>query len=424
MRILALTNLYPPDVIGGYEIACRQVVDALQARRHDLRVLTAAPRHPVPRDLSVSRTLQLADVWSSYLHTFERSTPPTLHRLNAASRLINAHNVHALIAEVQAFKPDVVYLNNLIGLGGLGLVACLHYLKVPWVWQLGDRVPHYLCCRWEHVHPALAREFERLGEGHYLAVSQRLVDEIAAHGISLRGKVDVLPYWIAGTRVPPRTRFYRGGTLRIVSAGQIIQNKGMDLIIESAARLRALGFEDFTVDLYGRVTDPYFPNLVRQLQLSDYVHLKGTRTQVELQALYRNYDVFAFPTWEREPFGLGPIEAGSAGCVSIVTRSCGIAEWLVDGVHVLKSPRSADAFAQSYRRIILGDIELEPIGRRLQSIVWRDFHLDAVLPRIEAALEGAASRSRDGAGSAAEAYRLALLAEKLAHVLIEEPMCA
>ena len=34
MRIVVLSNLYPPDVLGGYEIACAQAVDALRQRGH------------------------------------------------------------------------------------------------------------------------------------------------------------------------------------------------------------------------------------------------------------------------------------------------------------------------------------------------------------------------------------------------------
>src|SRR5207237_4333070 len=30
VKILVLSNLYPPDVIGGYELVCAQVVDALR----------------------------------------------------------------------------------------------------------------------------------------------------------------------------------------------------------------------------------------------------------------------------------------------------------------------------------------------------------------------------------------------------------
>ena len=42
MKILVLSNLYPPDFIGGYEIACAQVVDALRGRGLDVRVLANA----------------------------------------------------------------------------------------------------------------------------------------------------------------------------------------------------------------------------------------------------------------------------------------------------------------------------------------------------------------------------------------------
>ena len=49
VKILVLSNLYPPDVIGGYELGCRQAVDALRALGHDVRVLTTAPRVPVER---------------------------------------------------------------------------------------------------------------------------------------------------------------------------------------------------------------------------------------------------------------------------------------------------------------------------------------------------------------------------------------
>ena len=67
MKILVLTNLYPPDVIGGYELGCRQVVDALIDRGHDVRVLTTAPRTPAPHVPHVARELRLSEVWNDYM---------------------------------------------------------------------------------------------------------------------------------------------------------------------------------------------------------------------------------------------------------------------------------------------------------------------------------------------------------------------
>jgi hypothetical protein len=146
----------------------------------------------------------------------------------------------------------------------------------------------------------------------------------------------------------------------------------------------------------------------------------GVRTQAELMALYGRYDVFAFPTMEREPFGLVPLEAAARGCVPIITRRCGIAEWLVHGVHCLKCARTPEAFTAMFRAILEGPILLEPIARRAEAAAWRDFHIDAILPRVERKLAAAARQSRGGGGTPDEAYRMARLAEQLTQVLIEE----
>src|SRR4051794_6519676 len=41
MRILVISNIYPPYYLGGYELACAEVVDALRRRGHQVTVLTA-----------------------------------------------------------------------------------------------------------------------------------------------------------------------------------------------------------------------------------------------------------------------------------------------------------------------------------------------------------------------------------------------
>ena len=55
------------------------------------------------------------------------------------------------------------------------------------------------------------------------------------------------------------------------------------------------------------------------------------------------------PDPRREPFGFAPLEAAARGCVPIMSQACGIAEWFVHGVHFLKAPRTAEAFAEAVR---------------------------------------------------------------------------
>jgi glycogen(starch) synthase len=418
VKILFLSNLYPPDFLGGYEIGCAQMVHALREQGHDVLVATAAPRHPVPTVDRVRRVFRLVDEWNPNSMGTERLL---LELKSAESRLVNAYNVHALTGLLEEFAPDVAFVSNLVGLGGLGLMACLQYLKVPWVWHLGDCVPRLLCSKfwiYDRVIPGLADELSRRMQGHFILVSQQLREEIESSGIRLGGDVEVIPYWIAGGRPAARTSYGPQGPLRIMSAGYVSREKGIDLLIEAAGRLRALGLDDFALDVYGQVEDPYFAYLIRELDLAAHVRLMGVRPHGELLELYGQYDVFAFPTRDREPFGLVPLEAAARGCVPLITRRCGIAEWLVHGVHCLKVERSSESYASVLGAILEGEIALEPIARRGVAAAWRDFHIDAILPRIERTLAAAARQSRAGAGTAAEAYRMARVAEQLTQVLI------
>jgi glycogen(starch) synthase len=425
MKILVLSNLYPPDAIGGYEMGCRQVVEALRAQGHEVLVVTSTPRTPVPSEPHVRRVLKLTDIWDHYSQ--QRSAPATLHLAECASHRINAHNVHHLLAVLDEFRPDVVYVWMIVGLGGLGLMAALHLLKVPWVWHLMDDVPSILCRASGRLVPALASAFERLLRGTFLVCSQQVVEEIEADGLRLPGEVQIVPNWVEGPP-PARSRFYQPGqTLRIVSAAGLIErqvDKGIDLIIEAAARLRDWGQDRFAVDLYGTVADAYFPALVHKHGLDDCVTFHGRRTQADLLRVYDEADLFAFPTHDREPFGFAPLEASGRGCVPLLAHICGISEWFVDGVHCLKARRTAAAFARVIAQVLDGKVSLEPIARRGAAVVRRDFHLDAILPRINHALERAALQPRAGAESPSKVYRMAVLAEKVSHVTIHESLCA
>ena len=73
-----------------------------------------------------------------------------------------------------------------------------------------------------------------------------------------------------------------------------------------------------------------------------------------------------------------------------------------------------------FRQILEGRIDLGALGRRASAMVRRGFRLETLIPRIERALAQAARAPRPPGGSASDAYRLALLAEKLSHVLIQE----
>jgi glycosyltransferase involved in cell wall biosynthesis len=424
VRILVLSNLYPPDVIGGYEVACEQLCETLADRGHEVAVLTTAGRTPIPPRPGVFRHLRLADIWNQYAV----GPQPAVVKvgLDATSRLVDAFNVQQLLDTIRRVEPEVVLVSNVTGLGGLGLMAAIAHLGLPWVWHLADSVPSYICGLRGQVVPALARAFARDVRGTFVSVSARLALEIQELGVPLNGRLEVLPYWIRGTPpTEPRTDYMAGGVLRVVSAGRLTPYKGIDTLIESVALLRDAGAPPVEVDLYGTVADvddTHYPALIQRLGLGDRVRLLGPLPHADLLRSYSRYDVFAFPTWDREPFGLGPVEAAAhGGCVPVIAQNCGLAEWLAHGVHCLKVEPGPGPLAEALRALADGAVDPAPIARRAAAALWRDFHMDAVVPRLEALLaEAAASPAARPPGDPAEAARMAVLAEKLVHQLIAE----
>lgn len=136
MRILVLTNMYPPHAYGGYEQLCQDVVTRWRAAGHQVLVLTSTVRvpgvddGPEPPD-DVRR--QLGIYWADH----EIVNPP----LRVRYRMEHA-NRKALDAAVEDFAPDVVsaWAMGAMSLGALGTVA---RRGLPVVSVLCDEWPCY-----------------------------------------------------------------------------------------------------------------------------------------------------------------------------------------------------------------------------------------------------------------------------------------
>jgi glycosyltransferase involved in cell wall biosynthesis len=417
---LIVSNLFPPEFLGGYELGCSHMATALRRTGHDVRVVTAAGAggHS-DADVMIDRTLDLAPIYQGA--RLDASHPAVREQFHVASCFVNCANVRTLAQIIRDYKPDVAYLWNLLGLGGLGILGLLRHLGIPWVWHIMDMIPRQLCGVGGDAIPQVAQEFGLLGQGRYIVCSTHVAEEIRAGGLNLGAQVHLMPNWVTNSEPSDRS-FFRGGELRIMSAtGLLGEHKGTHLLIETAARLHDLGYANFIIDIYGREEPiPRFRAMLHDHDVAGTVRLMGGRTQPELLRLYPAYDLFAFPTWEREPFGFAPLEAAACGCVSLFTADCGIAEWLVDGVHCLKASRSAAEFAERIVEILTGKIDLEVIGRRSQAVVCQDFHLDTVAPAAEALLSEAAHDPPKRRRPVEEFHKLARFADGLLPVLLAE----
>jgi glycogen(starch) synthase len=391
MRILIITNLYPPHVLGGYEIACQSTADALRVRGHDVEVLaghapmaTSSDPPYVHRALALRgfepggpNTKEVAD-----FHVYERS----------ASQYANTATV---LNHLRRFCPDIVYTWYLLGVGGLALLDLLEQTGVPWVMHLMDCVPAHLLVG---VVPSAAALFARenwaiFTRARVIAMSQQIISEVAdLTGIQFDIPPEIIPGWVDAGQLGQRTRYSESGRLRFVAAGSLGQHKGTDLIIEACAELVAEGHTGFSVDVFclgGTSPDPWVA-LASQRGVTSYINWRNSVAHSKLLALLPEYDAFLFPTQTREPFGFTPIEAAACGLVPIITRNAGVAERLVDGVHTLKIDRTSSSLATAMRHLLTNELDIAAMGRRAARLVREDLSFRRCLDEIERVLRGSA----------------------------------
>src|SRR6185312_5590282 len=101
MKILVVTNLYPPQHVGGYELGCRDVVEKLRGRGHEVRVLTSDFRNG-----NTENPLAEKDIERALQFNFGLSSAP--HDKRAECRKLSG--------VIRQFSPDVVYFWNQAGL--------------------------------------------------------------------------------------------------------------------------------------------------------------------------------------------------------------------------------------------------------------------------------------------------------------------
>jgi hypothetical protein len=107
VRILVVTNLYPPNAVGGYERLCALVASGLSRRGHRVSVLTSdyGTLRPEHEELPVERSLRILVSSENIYQPFAGS---------AAERVtINQHNLSWIARKLETEKPDAILVGNL-----------------------------------------------------------------------------------------------------------------------------------------------------------------------------------------------------------------------------------------------------------------------------------------------------------------------
>ncbi len=363
-RILVVTNLFPPQEMGGYGRKLWEFSAELLRRGHDVRVLTAdaaylyRPGDTGSEDIEahVRRELQLYGAWRNGKTVVETDRAGALSRIRA-----NAETVARMLDETGA---DVCLFGNMDFLGTDCLEVPLRR-GIPIVHSFGNSHPGFDTSR----TPDSPRYCAAPASGW-------LAEHMAASGYRFQRQAIVYP----GARVDYYYRHFMPvqDKLRILFAGLVLPYKGPQVLINALSMLHRQGI-DFECVIAGDSTSDEFVG-----QLKDFIRKQGMEAKFRfpgfldrsgLARAINATNVVVFPSNVNETFGITQVE-GMAGGLAVVTSGTGGAQEVVrDGVDGLVFQRG----------------DHEDLARKLKGLLddrqrWRDLALAGRRRAVEFAI--------------------------------------
>jgi glycosyltransferase involved in cell wall biosynthesis len=185
------------------------------------------------------------------------------------------------------------------------------------------------------------------------------------------------------------------GQRRILSVGRLVEKKGHDTLIRSAALLRDRGVQ-FTVRIAGDGVEwPRLQRLVHALSLGERVIFLGPLTPAEVRAEYAAASVFAIacrtlPSGDRDGLPNVVLEAMLHGLPVVSTIQSGIAEAVDDErTGLLVAPEDPVSLADALERVLTEDLLAEHLAAGARKSVRARFDRARLLANVSAALTDA-----------------------------------
>lgn len=418
MRILFISNYYPPYEIGGYEQLCRDVAVRLTERGHTVAILTSD--HGSTRSGSAGE---------SGIYRLLRIQPRPSARLGEAAQFYltrpqnETYNRRTLLNVIEQVSPDVVFIWNLQGLPQELALDSEAYPGVATAYWLAGYSPAEPDLFWQYwTRPP--------GKRAALSAIKAALSRLALAQMRREGKpvrpqmrhVAVVSEFmrrkgLAENTLPDHTEviyngvetdsFYRAvptpdapPPINLLLAGRVSADKGVHVAVEA---LGMLAWErpqlDFRLVIAGSGPADYLEHLKRLATahgVAELVTFTGWLPRERIPALMHECHILLLTSIYPEAFSRVLLEGMAAGLAVIGTLTGGTGELLQDGVNGLacKAEDSADLARQLGR--LLEDPQMRHrIASRGQEMVLAEYSLERMVERVEDLLERAISEQNE-----------------------------
>jgi glycosyltransferase involved in cell wall biosynthesis len=415
MRLLFLTNFYPPAHLGGKEIRCQEVVQGLQSRGHACLVLTSSfvpPGVTLPDQPGVRRELALeADVYHYR---------PLNYLLQYSERL--RANLNAFKATASSFEPDIVFIWGMWNLSPALAAAAEAQLHGRVVYSLGGYWPiepdmheQYWCAqdgKWpgrlfrkvlalfalsRKHRPVQARE---LRFAHVITCSRFVLEQLQEGGLALPHAKVVFSGIDVNEFVPaPGTASRLSDQLKVVYAGGIAARKGVHVAVEAMRLLVEQGHQNISLSIIGAGHPSYrarLKKMVDEAAFSERVRFQPAVPRRSIPHLLQQFDVLVLPSVldVPEPLSRVVMEAMACGLVVVATDTGGTPEMIEHDVNGLLFASGDSAGLANHLQALAASPELR---RRLSAAARQTaetrFQIGRMIDEMEMFLAGVLAKS-------------------------------
>ena len=345
MKIMIISNYFPPHFKGGYELSCQEVTNYFFSLGENILVLCGNYQNHLPDNnpYPVIRELAYIDYLSE-------------DYWNKSS--VEKGNYLITNKYLDEFKPDFVYFWNQQYIS-LAPYWAVKKRNIPCLFDIGDVWP---------------LKYYRKG---LKAKIKSWIKRVLPNFLDAKMVIDpvvVLSDWMKPVfqeKFMSKTIYtiprgvlvkedvdhnYDFENIKLMFASRIEPLKGLELIINILPKL--LDFK-WTLDVYGEGEDEYLEkinSLIAEYSLKDRVFLKGKL--FPLDDAYRTHDIFLFPTLAMEGFGRVAIEAMSYGLPVLTINKYGPNDIVENGYNGYKCPSDDLLCWENNLKLLLSDHSL------------------------------------------------------------------
>jgi glycosyltransferase involved in cell wall biosynthesis len=358
VRILVVSNLYPPAAEGGYEMICADTVNAL-AGQHQFMVLTSAPRADKEGLASGEDVGPPTAVVRRQLPFFEHRRADSFRA--PAWAIAGARSMRQAIHD---HRPELIFFFNateiphsVLWVARQSGVPIAFYIAAPFLSGLyrEDRFARHLTGDDRGIRGGWAMLMKLVNLSPQLCIRPRASMRASVAWVSEATRAQSPPPDFMQVRVArvinPATRRYArfaavrrplaGRTPLIAYVGRLEWQKGPDLAIRAFARLVGELGIPAEMEIAGPGEPRYVERLKQQateLGVADRVAFRGPLALDDVVALFERASVLVVPSVWQEPMATTPLEAAFARLPVVAADSGGMPEALRPDIEALYFP--------------------------------------------------------------------------------------